>query len=443
MHQPVSLKAHRARAFATLIVLLAIAIVTVALVSLQASAFRQAAAGRESAARVRAAWAARAGLEAAISAMGFHAEQGESVSAFSLYNTLDTFASGRLQGAEFSVAHTYHAKLRDGVEDPHAKVNVNRMSFDDLMELPGMSEDQADAILDWIDEDSIVRELGAEKGFYSQLPSPYEPRNGFIRSLPELELVAGVDPLDVRGEDWNLNGLLDPNEDDGDATWPPDDEDGALDAGWSEFLTTESIDSSLANSGEARLDLFDADERALQLRVKNTELLQARVILDYAKREGVRLEDLISTPLQLIAASVPGLGAPPGAVPNLTVDQIAELLGETTIADPALGPIPGRVNINTVDRRTLDFVTAISAGLADQIIFARDSRPEGFVSIVDLLDVVPATALSQLSFLIDVQSNALVVTSRGRDVNSGIEVDLVATIHSSSLPIVISELSVR
>jgi type II secretory pathway component PulK len=431
------------RAFATLIVLLAIAIVTVALVSLQSSAFRQAAAGREAVARVRATWAARAGLEAAISAMEFHAEQSEQTSAFSLFDTLDTFASGRLQGAEFSVAHTFHGGLRDGVEDPHSKININRMSFDDMMELPNMSEDTADAILDWIDDDNIVRELGAEKGFYSQLPSPYEPRNGFIRSLAELELVAGVDPKDVRGEDWNLNSRLDANENDGDATWPPDDEDDTLDAAWSEFITTESVDNGLAPSAQAKLDLIDADERSLQLRVKNLDILQARVVLDYAKREGVRLEDLISSPLPLIAQSVPGLGAPPGSVTPLSTEQLTDILNEATIADPALGPIPGRVNINTVDRRTLDFMTAINAGLADQLIFARDARPEGFVSILDLLQVVPAGPLTQLSALIDVRSNALVVSSRGRDVNSGIEVDLVATIESPTLPIVISELSLR
>jgi len=431
------------RGFATLIVLLAIAVVTVALVSLQGSAFRQAAAGREAVARCRATWAARAGLEAALAGMEYEADQTERTSAFSLFNTLDTFASGQLLGVEFSVDHTFHGSARQGVEDPHAKVNINRMSFDDLMELPNMSEDRADAILDWIDEDSIVRELGAEKGFYSQLPSPYEPRNGFIRSLPELELVAGIDPKDVRGEDWNLNGRLDPNENDGDASWPPDDEDDTLDAGWSEFITTESMDEGLALSGEQRLDLVEADERQLQLRVRDLDMLQARVVIDYAKRAGVRLEDLISTPLPMIAQSVAGLGAPPNSVPPLTADQVTDILNETTIADPGLGPIPGRVNINTVDRRTLDFITAISAGTADQLIFARDSRPEGFVSILDLIGTLPAIAVTQISFFLDVKSNALVVSSRGRDVNSGIEVDLVATIDSSARPIVISELSLR
>ena len=37
-------------------------------------------------------------------------------------------------------------------------------------------------------------------------------------------------PEFVRGEDWNLNGRLDPNEDDGDISYPPDNSDGKLDA---------------------------------------------------------------------------------------------------------------------------------------------------------------------------------------------------------------------
>jgi hypothetical protein len=317
------------------------------------------------------------------------------------------------------------------------------MSPDDLMELQGMTEDTAAAILDWIDEDDLVRDLGAEKGYYGQLASPYEPRNGWIRSLLELELVAGVEAQDVRGEDWNLNGRLDPNEDDGDATWPPDDGDGRLDAGWSAVVTAESVDEGLGESGEARLDLVAADEGQLMARVDGIEPLQARVILDYARRDGTRVEDLIATPLQAIAQSVPGLGAPANAVPNLNGDQLQGLLDETTVNDPDGGPVPGRLNINAAARETLDYVTAIQPGLADQMIFTRDSRPNGYESLLDLLEVVPLGALPGLSLYIDVRSTSFVVSARGRDVGTGIEVDLVATIERTALPIVISELRVR
>ena len=433
----------RGQGFATVIVLLAMSIATVVLVGLQGSAFRQAAAGREAVGRVRAYWAARAGLEAQISALGKHVEDGESSSAFALYDDMDAMASARLERAEFEIVSTEGGDERVRVEDAHGKVNVNRMSEEDLMELPNMSEDMAAAVLDWIDEDDFVRELGAEKGYYSQLASPYEPRNGWITSLRELELVAGVRAEYVRGEDWNLNGRLDPNEDDEDATWPEDDGDGKLDAGWSAWITAESVDEGVGYSGEARLELRLADERQLLARVEALEPLQARVVLDYARREGAWLEELISTPLTLLAQQVVGLGAPPNAVPNLTGEQMQGLLEETTLFDPDDGPIPGRLNVNTAEREVFDYVTAIPAGLADRIVFMRKSRAEGFTSLLDLLDLVGPAQLTQLSIFVDVRSTSFVVGSRGRDVNTGIEVDLVATIERSGLPIVISELSVR
>ncbi|MEO1130202.1 MAG: hypothetical protein AAFX05_10925 [Planctomycetota bacterium] len=432
------------RGFATVIVLLAIAIATVVLIDLQSSALRQATAGREAVARVRAEWAARAGLESSISVLGNEAElNSENVTAYQVYDALDRVAAGQLKGVEFEVYHTEGEDERLGVADAHVKVNVNLMSFDDLMELVGMTEDTAAAILDWIDEDDLVRDLGAEDGYYLQLPSPYEPRNGFIRSLLELELVAGVRSEDVRGEDWNLNGRLDPNENDGDTTWPPDDADGVLDAGWSEFITAESVDVGLGISGEERLLLLDADERQLQARVEGLDPLQARVILDYANREGARVEDLIGTPLVTIAQTVPGLGAPAQSVRELEEDQLQTLIDETTVRDPDDGPAPGRLNINTIEREVLDYVTSLSAGQADQLIFVRDSRPEGFVGLLDLLNIIDPGTLVELSRILDTRSNAFVVTARGRDINTGIEAEIIATIERTSLPIVITELTVR
>lgn len=432
------------RGFATLVVLVMLALATVVLVDLQTSAFREAASGREALARTRAYWAARGGLEAQVARLGDETERGEEVvSAFQVLDSMDRVAGGELRGARFEVKHTTADGERFGVADAHAKININRMNFDDLMELPGMTEDQAAAILDWVDTDDFVRDLGAESGYYGQLDSPYEPRNGFIRSLFELELVAGVDRLDVRGEDWNLNGRLDPNEDDGAASWPDDDEDGELDAGWSGIITTESVDEGLAVSGERRVDLLTADERQVIALVDDLDPLQARVILDYASREGVFLTDLFSTSLVAIAATTPSLGADPSAVRELEPEQLGQLLDGATRFAEEDGPIPGRVNINTADRETLDYMTSIPSGLADQLIFARDNRPEGFASIVDLLDVVGPGQLANLSRLLDVRSSAFVVSSRGRDLNTGVEVEIVATIERSALPIVVTEMRVR
>ena len=432
------------RGFATVAVLLALGLAIVVLVGLQASALRQAAAGREAAARVRAHWAARAGLEATISALAYETERGATEDAFEVYDAMDRLASGALAGAEFDVRHTYAGRENPGVFDAHARINVNRMGFDDLMELEGMSEDQAAAILDWVDADDSTRELGAEAGYYRSLDPPYEPRNAPLKTLAELELVAGVRAEDVRGEDWNLNARLDPNEDDGDATWPPDDGDGRLDAGWSAWITTESVEAGgVGVSGEERLYLLESTDRQLTSVVEDLSMPQARAVLDYVRRDGARIEDLISTPLSVIAPTVANLGAPPESIQDLTGDQILALLEETTLFGPDDGPIPGRLNLNTADREALDYLPAIPTALADQIMFARDTRPGGFSSILDLIEVTSPQGVTQLSTLVTVRSNAFVVSSVGRDLNSGVEVGIVATIERTSWPVIISEMSVR
>src|SRR5690606_13432288 len=61
-----------------------------------------------------------------------------------------------------------------------------------LMALPGMTEDIADAILDWIDEDDEPREYGAEIDYYAALG--YAPANGPLTTIEQLLLVRGVTP---------------------------------------------------------------------------------------------------------------------------------------------------------------------------------------------------------------------------------------------------------
>ncbi len=139
--------------------------------------------------------------------------------------------------------------LRFGLTDECAKLNVNVLAnfnpLDDtgrnmLIELPYMTEDIADAILDWIDADDEQREYGAESESYSVV----FPRNGPIDSLEELMLVYGIEPELMYGEDANRNGLLDPNEDDGDQSLPNDNGDGILDLGWSAYMTTYSVEAN-------------------------------------------------------------------------------------------------------------------------------------------------------------------------------------------------------
>ena len=119
--------------------------------------------------------------------------------------------------------------VRFGLIDESSKLNLNTMMSYDLeddeqqemlMALPNMTADVADAILDWLDEDEEPRQSGAENEYYGTLSPPYETRNGKLESLDELLRVRGVTHSLLFGEDVNRNGLLDANENDGDASLP-------------------------------------------------------------------------------------------------------------------------------------------------------------------------------------------------------------------------------
>lgn len=158
-------------------------------------------------------------------------------------------------------------RVRSGLIDESAKRNLNAISTFGLeeeqeaamlMNLPGMTEEIADAILDWIDSDDEPRSFGAESDTYQSRTPPYAARNAPLESLDELLLVQGVTPQLLFGEDANHNGLLDPNENDGDASLPFDDADGRLNPGWAAFLTVSSRESNLRADGTDKIDANQA-----------------------------------------------------------------------------------------------------------------------------------------------------------------------------------------
>ncbi|GAG47271.1 unnamed protein product, partial [marine sediment metagenome] len=123
------------------------------------------------------------------------------------------------------------AEVRYGLTDEGGKLNLNVASEEALAALPNMTLDQVDSLLDYRDGDSDERGEGAEQEYYSQLPCPYLIKNGPLATMEELLLVKGFNGSAVYGEDHNLNGMLETNEDDGDDSFPPDNRDGELDAG--------------------------------------------------------------------------------------------------------------------------------------------------------------------------------------------------------------------
>jgi type II secretory pathway component PulK len=435
------------RGFATLAVFGVIIVAAVVLGMLQATAFSQAAAGRESLGRVKAYWAARAGVEATLARLEFDTVNPDPNDSFKVMDDMVDVAQGQLDGATYRIATTIGNQEYLGPADAHAKININGMTKDQLMLLqPYMTEDVADSILDWIDADDDPNPMGAETPYYLSLPNSYVARNGPMKSIVELELVAGVDQRDVRGEDWNLNGLLDPNENDGDASWPPDNADGVLDQGWAGILTASSVDGGLAASGQARLDLTSASDSDIADRI-TCDTTQAQAIQAYlSANTNATMADFISQTLSQMARTSSGGGRSTTRVNDLSRDQLALLVDECSIGPvDTTAPKPGKLNINTCAAETLQYLPEISPELADAIVSERSAHADGFASIMDLMDVPGMTRqqLATIYNLLCVRSNVYVVTCRGRDARTGLEVEMQATLDRSKVPVVITEVLVR
>jgi type II secretory pathway component PulK len=145
------------------------------------------------------------------------------------------------------------------VADAEEEVDSQNIAVSLLMGLPGMSEDVADAILDWIDEDDEPRELGAELEYYTTLATPYSPPNGPLQSVEELLLVRGVTPTLMFGADANRNGVLDPDEQQryGVSVETP----GVL--GWAAYLTVHGAEANKRRDGSFRINVNQDDMEVL------------------------------------------------------------------------------------------------------------------------------------------------------------------------------------
>ncbi len=110
--------------------------------------------------------------------------------------------TGDSRWCRWIVTPEQNSVLRFGLQNESSKLNLaSLMRWElaspgqgrtSLMQLPGMSEAIADAILDWIDPDEQTREFGAETEYYQTLDRPYRSANAIPRQLSELLFVKGV-----------------------------------------------------------------------------------------------------------------------------------------------------------------------------------------------------------------------------------------------------------
>ena len=137
--------------------------------------------------------------------------------------------------------------VRFGLQNESGKLHLGRVMLWDaespgagrsaLTQIPGMTGEAADSILDWIDPDNEPREFGAEQEYYSQLDTPYTPRNGLPETLEELLFVKGVKRRIFYGKDAVPQ------------------QGGRTAKAWPELLTLYSAEPNQSRFGHDRIDL--------------------------------------------------------------------------------------------------------------------------------------------------------------------------------------------
>ena len=296
--------------------------------------------------------------------------------------------------------------VRHGVTDESSKINLNEADEQTLLALPGMTVELAEALIDYRDADDEPMPQGAEQDSYSQLDHPYLIRNGPLATVDELLLVRGFDGTIVYGEDANLNGLLDPNEDDGEETFPADAGDGRLSTGLRGVATTYA--RMPADDGQERIDLngdlqgidgIGLPDQAVQFirqyRAEGhtfrhpSELLEATYETTQAssgdtgggsgRGSGRRARE--ADPDEDAAEDAAESAAEGGAQPAGTTiasgvgaDELPLVMERLTASPPsgqqAVAPV---VNVNTASAAVLALVPGLNEGLAGQIVDARAS----------------------------------------------------------------------
>ena len=327
--------------------------------------------------------------------------------------------------------------IRFGVADEESRLNLNEATAEDLGKLRGMLPEIAAAIVDWRDADNATTPNGAEADYYTSLQPPYLPRNGPFETVRELLMVRGVTHSLLLGEDENDNGLLDPEENDGTESYPPDNHDGVLDLGWSASLTVKSQVSNLDASGQDRVNVQSADESALTAVPGLTADVAKAIISSRNQNKIDTLADLLDVtsappgsmpqgPQGVQGAAVPGRNQPPlnnpaGQTGNKVIDEklLIEIADQLTCADS--NDQSGLVNINTASATVLKCLPGMDEQKAQAIIMYRQSSGY-FPNIAHLLRVpgINQQIFKSLAPRVTARSETFRILSEGSVRSSGV-----------------------
>jgi type II secretory pathway component PulK len=307
-----------------------------------------------------------------------------------------------------------------GLIDESSKLNVNTATLDMLQWLPRMTPDLAADIVGWhqssTNASANASGYGVTSQNYLQLNPPYQCKGAAFETLDELRLVYGLTPDVLYGEDMNLNGVLDPNENDGDRTPPSDDSNGTLDPGLFEYVTVWSREPNTASDGSQRVNVSNSSgqqqlQSLLQEKLGNSRASQIMQAAGFSNGQG-----------QGNNGGNGGRGGGAGAGGNngggnnnaggnntttvtfgsvlefylksgMTSDEFAQVSDNLTTTNGSF--VAGLVNVNTASQAVLNCIPGIGSNTAPALISYRMGNPANTTSIAWVVNVLDRNSAIQ------------------------------------------------
>ena len=309
--------------------------------------------------------------------------------------------------------------VRYGVIDEGGKLNLNTVSEEALARLQILTDDLRDCLLDYRDRDDEVRRGGAEQDYYDNLLYPYLIPNGPFATVEELFMVKGFNAEVVYGEDANFNGLLDPNEDDGDESMPPDNRDGRLDPGLRDLLTVYSAVPNVDREGRRRTDINAGPPRNLGLSQDTVRFIE--IYLSEGNRfthpsQLLEMQYRVQRANQRYRDVRPGDTIESGVGP----DELPTVVDRLTVGNQRT--LRGLVNVNTARPEVLAALPGLDINRAQDIVDVRMGlSPETKSTIAWLYtqNLVDADAFKEVAPLLMADSRQFLVRCVGFGVPCG------------------------
>jgi len=261
------------------------------------------------------------------------------------------------------------APIRFGLNDEASRINVTHTEATVLERVPNLTPALAQALVDYAPTVRSSVPGSTNEPLFTTLTNSVSAPDRKLACLDELLGVPGFTGALLYGEDANLNGNLDPGEDDGDASPPPDNQDAQLEPGLRSLLTVFSYDLNVRDDGQPRLNLNDS-----KADLSNLELPEGVLTyLEAMRRQGQKL----AHPADLLEASgkfKDETGAVKDFSSGVGKAELPLLLDRCSATNETR--LIGRVNLNTAPAKVLAALPGIDATLAEAIVSARVSLSE-------------------------------------------------------------------